>query len=367
MTTNGDYNKTLENIAKLKTEIAEAYANARPGDTQALALLNQQLQSTEEQLLSDLDEGSQPNDLGLSGLIGLGGDAVKSLDDAPAIRRVQAYDDNVSAQRLYAVAHLYYLAQQERAGIFRAVLKLQNLFKSGQVRLSSGQGALLLYQYDRKRVLQYSMRERMQAYSRVFGYTKIKPTAGSRPNTAFHGLFENFNQNVARYFRDKRISDVISPDTTRDSFGSIATVRRAGLDLRNNLKKASYGHINVMTLEISQLLDNAFSILGAEDVRSLFGADDAWEVLEGIFSQYMKKDVRTSELSRLGVVGRRVLLWLSEGYIVNDSRPAFEANLIDIAEDAEEWLTVASSLGEVSSRPQKVRSSNIVPIRRKTG
>ena len=364
MTTNGEYNETLKNIAKLRKDLAEAYAAARPGDPQALALLNQKLQNTEDLLLSALDETPQSNDQGLSGLIGLGDDAVKSLDDAPPIRKVKAYDDNVSAQRLYAVAHLYYLAQQERAGIFQAVLKLQDLFKAGQVRLSSGEGALLLYQYDRKRVLQYSLRERMQAYSRVFGYTKVKPIAGARPNVAFQGLFTNFNQHVARFFRDKRISDVISPDTKRDSFGSVATVRRAGLDLRNNLKKASYGHINVMAIEVSQLLDNAFSILGAEDVRNLFGADDAWEVLEGILSQHMKKDVRASELSRLGVVGRRVLLWLSESYIINDSRSAFEANLTDIAEDTEEWLTVASSLGEVTSMTRKA-PSNVVPLRRR--
>ena len=76
----------------------------------------------------------------------------------------------------------------------------------------------------------------MQAYRRVFGYTK---PAGStaRPNVQFHGLFRNFIEQTAKYWRDKRISEVIRERATDPSFGSIATVRRAALDLRNNLKR----------------------------------------------------------------------------------------------------------------------------------
>jgi hypothetical protein len=47
------------------------------------------------------------------------------------------------------------------------------------------------------------------------------------------------------------------------SFGSIAIVRRSGFDLRNNLKFTSFGHINVMRVELMQLLCEAFLILGA--------------------------------------------------------------------------------------------------------
>ena len=52
------------------------------------------------------------------------------------------YDDTVTSERLLAIADLYYLYQHERMGVFRAVLKMQELFRAGQVRLSSGEGAL---------------------------------------------------------------------------------------------------------------------------------------------------------------------------------------------------------------------------------
>jgi hypothetical protein len=48
---------------------------------------------------------------------------------------------------------------------------------------------------------------------------------------------------------------------TPESFGSMAIARRAGLDLRNNLKFTSCGHLNVLRVEVMQLLDEAFRFL----------------------------------------------------------------------------------------------------------
>src|SRR5438094_488194 len=73
------------------------------------------------------------------------------------------------------------------------------------------------------------------------------------------------------------------------SFGSIAIVRRSGLDLRNNLKFTSFGHLNVMRVEVMQLLEEAFKILGADDVRNLFGTDSAWDTVEEILVRYFNE------------------------------------------------------------------------------
>ena len=59
------------------------------------------------------------------------------------------YDENLRSERIHAIADLYYLYQHERIGIFRIVKKLQELFQAGAVRLSDGEGAGRLYQYDR--------------------------------------------------------------------------------------------------------------------------------------------------------------------------------------------------------------------------
>ena len=49
---------------------------------------------------------------------------------------IPEYDDQVNRERISAIADLYYIYQHERLGVFRAVLKLQDLFRSGSVRLS---------------------------------------------------------------------------------------------------------------------------------------------------------------------------------------------------------------------------------------
>jgi hypothetical protein len=46
-------------------------------------------------------------------------------------------------------------------------------------------------------------------------------------------------------------------------------VRCAGLDLRNNLKFTSFGHLTVLQVQVRQLLDEAFRILKQNEVTHL--------------------------------------------------------------------------------------------------
>ena len=294
-----------------------------------------------------------PPDQGLAALAGIGPEAADSLQNARISMGVLPYDETVTSERILAVADLYYLYNFEKIGVFHALLKLQEMFKSGSVRLSGGEGAFRLYQFDRRQVLRYTYRDRQQAYQRVFGYTKSAPFPGAEANRTFHRLLVHFMSQVAHYFRDKRVSEVIRPGSDRGTFGSVAVVRRSGLDLRDNLKHASYGHVNVLRVEVMQLLEEAFDILESEDVRRLFGADTAWDVIEEILHRYLHRpEVHASARSRMATAGRDVMRWLAQPHILNNSRIEFEVMLTDIAEDAEEWLTSAESLGV--ARPQIV-------------
>ena len=220
------------------------------------------------------------------------------------------------------------------------------------MRLSSGPGAYGLYRFDWRQVLRYTQLERLQAYRRVFGYTQTPPAPGAQPNHDFHGLFVHFVSEVAEFFRDKRVSEVIRP-ATDPSFGSIAVVRRAGLDLRNNVKHASYGHVVVLRVEVMQLLDEAFRILGEPDILKLFGAENAWDVIEEVMRQYLDQpQVYASARNRMAVAGRDILRWLGQPHILNTTRAEFEALLLDIGDRSEEWLTSAESLGASYRRPK---------------
>jgi hypothetical protein len=166
----------------------------------------------------------------------------------------------------------------------------------------------------------------------------------SRANTDFHHLFTHFVNQVTLYWRDKRISDVIRERAYDPSFGAVAIVRRAGLDLRNNLKFMSFGHLNVMRVEVMQLLDEAFRILDAPDIKRLFGADTAWDVVEDVLVRHFNERLVTSPRQRMGATGRDILRWLAQPHILQTQRAQFEALLLQIAEPSEEWLTSAQSL-----------------------
>lgn len=194
-------------------------------------------------------------------------------------------------------------------------------------------------------MLRYTHADRMAAYTRVLGYGGGAVPRGSRENTDFHRLLSHFANQVALFWRDKRISDVIRERAHDPAYGSIATVRRSGLDFRNNIKHTSYGNANVMRVEVMQLLDEAFRILGSPDVMRIFGADNAWDVIESVLVHYFNERLQTSPRQRMAVAGRELIRWLAQPHILETTRAEFEALLLEIAEFAEEWITSAQSIG----------------------
>jgi hypothetical protein len=345
MSTTGESQGLYDRIAALKEALTSKLAPQLIQNPQLADVLTQQIEALLSQVVNDEIKATAPPDGGLAELIGLGPQAATQVTATRLPQGVDDYDDQVASERILAVADLYYLYQHEKVGVFRAVKKLQELFNAGAVRLSSGDGAYGLYRFDRRKVLRYTQKDRLQTYRRVFGYTTVLPMPSAKPNTQFHAMFTQFVNSIAAFWRDKRISDVIRDRAYDPSFGSIATVRRAGLDLRNNLKWASYGHVNVLRIEVLQLLEEAFKILNADDVKKLFGADNAWDVLEEIMLRYFQEDVNASQRHRMAVAGRNIIRWLAQKYVLNTSRAEFEALLREVADYAEEWLTSAETLG----------------------
>jgi hypothetical protein len=344
MATEKEYQSLFDRVAALREQVANNLSADLVSNPQLADALTKQIDDLLQGVVVSDNNQPLPPDKGLSALAGIGPTASADLGDTRIPQGVTAYDDSITSERIVAVGDMYYLWQHEKIGVFRVVQKLQELFRAGSVRLSSGQGAFSLYQFDRRQVLRYTQRDRIAAYRRVFGYGGGSAPAGARPNTDFHNLFTHFIQQVTLFWRDKRISDVIRERAYDPSFGSIAIVRRAGLDLRNNLKWLSFGDVNVLRVEVMQLLEEAFKILDAPDVKRLFGADNAWDVVEEVLVRYYKERLVTSPRQRMGVTGREVLRWLAQPHILTTTRAQFETLLLEIAENAEEWLTSAQAM-----------------------
>lgn len=345
MATEQEYQSLLERVAALR-QTASAQLGAEIAQNPGLAdALIKQIDDMFAAVLDADANAPTPPDKGLAELVGIGPQAATEFGRARMPHGVKPYDDTVTAERIIAVGDLYYIYQHEKIGVFRVVQKLQELFRAGALRLSAGPGAFALYQFDRREVLRYTRRDRWAAYRRVLGYGGAALSPSARPNIEFHPMFTHFVNQVVLYWRDKRISDVIRERAYDPSFGSVSIVRRAGLDLRNNLKFTSYGNLNVLRVEVMQLLEEAFRILNSDDVKRLFGADNAWDVVEEVLVRYFNERLVTSPRQRMGVAGREILRWLAGPHILQTTRGQFESLLLQIAEYAEEWLTSAQSLG----------------------
>ena len=349
MATQKEYQDLLDRVAALREQVTNNLSADLVSNPQLADALTKQIDDLLNSAVTSDSATPPPSDQGLSALAGVGPSASSDLGDTRIPQGVTAYDDTITSERIIAVGDMYYLWQHEKIGVFRVVQKLQELFRAGTVRLSGGQGAFALYQFDRRQVLRYTQRDRVAAYRRVFGYGGGPAPAGARPNTDFHALFTHFIQQVTLFWRDKRISDVIRERAYDPSFGSIAIVRRAGLDLRNNMKWLSFGDVNVLRVEVMQLLEESFRILDAPDVKNLFGADNAWDVVEEVLIRYYKERLTTSPRQRMGVTGREVLRWLAQPHILTTTRAQFETLLLEIAENAEEWLTSGQAM-QLASR-----------------
>jgi hypothetical protein len=349
MPTTTEYDKRNDRIAALLQNTIDALGPELVANPQLAEVLNRMVDDRLRRDDTAQASRPQPADGGLADLIGLGGAAPADLGETQVSSGVIDYDDTVTSDRILSAGDLYYIYMHERIGVFRVMDKLQELFRAGTLRISAGPGAYGLYRFDKHGILRYRMRDRLRAYRRVLGYTHSDPGSNARANPEFHGLFQHFIGETAKFWRDKRISEVIRERATDPTFGSIAIVRRAALDLRNNLKNSSYGYVNVLRIETSQALAEAFKILAAPDIKAQFGAETEWDVIELVLWQYFHQSVNASTMNRMAISGREIIRWLAEPYVLKTSRPDFEAVLYRIAEYTEEWIS--SEEGMRLSRP----------------
>jgi hypothetical protein len=201
----GDAQSAYAKLATLFDFLLEQYDEVLlkdPAFAQSVANLSN---VAEQQFEESLREQQDPADSGIASLIGLGGDAVDDLRKLPPPKLLPGFDETVVSERLLALADLYYIYLQERlGGVFRVVLKLQELCKAGELRLADGKGAFALYKFDQQSSLRTSWAERFTAYCRSFGYgcAQAAAAAGETRNAAFHGLLVHFITEVASYFRE---------------------------------------------------------------------------------------------------------------------------------------------------------------------
>src|SRR5437764_5376519 len=204
-----DYQNLFDRIAALRETVTSRLASDLIANPQLAEALTKQIDDMLQNVVDADSKAPAPPDKGLAALAGVGADAATEFGKTRIPAGVEPYDETITSERIVAVGDLYYLFQHEWIGVFRVVQKLQELFRTGTVRLSGGAGAFALYQFDRREVLRYTTRDRLAAYRRVLGYGGGPGPAGARPHGDFHNLFGHFVNQVTLFWRAQRISDVI--------------------------------------------------------------------------------------------------------------------------------------------------------------
>src|SRR2546427_2404222 len=161
MATEQEYQSLHDRVAGLMEKAAELRSTDLISNPQLADALIKQIDSLLQSAVDADAKAMPPPDKGLAALAGIGPDASADFGKTRVPPGVEPYDDTINSERIVAVADVYYLWQHEKIGVFRVVQKLQELFRAGTLRLSGGPGAFGLYQFDRREVLRYTMRDRI--------------------------------------------------------------------------------------------------------------------------------------------------------------------------------------------------------------
>src|SRR4051794_20116115 len=182
MATERDYQSLYDRVAALRDTVTSRLASDLITNPQLADALTKQIDDMLQSVVDADSKAPPPPDEGLAELAGIGQQAARDLGQTRIPPGVEAYDETITSERIIAVGDIYYLYQHEKIGVFRVVQKLQELFRAGAVRLSSGIGAFKLYQFDRREVLRYTQRDRLAAYP-VFSTTAAYPCRSARAPT----------------------------------------------------------------------------------------------------------------------------------------------------------------------------------------
>lgn len=256
-------------------------------------------------------------------------------------------DRKITPENVFSVSNLYACYQFDQLGVFGVVESVFRDFFYGKLRISSEPGALALYRYEKRKKERYPKSKRYQIYKRCFNYGPAKLAADSLVNRDFHKLLLNFVTAVTRFYRDQRISEVIRKGAAgvQPSFGSLETVKKAGIDLRNSINRYSAGVTLLFTMELSSYLTECLDVLRLPEIQSSYNVKNEWQLIEKIGEQRLRKVEKASVRGSLAQEGKRMLEWLAGDDVLEEDNIPFEITLNLVGQWAERWSISHKSLG----------------------
>ena len=144
MTTTQRVQNQEQQLGELAQQLADRLAPRLIANPELATQIVDRIDTLFDAAIQENENLPRPADGGLANLVGIGDESAQHVGDTRLPYQVRPYDNSFRVERGLAVADLYYIYQHEMIGIFGSILKLQELFKAGTVRLSNGDGAYRL-------------------------------------------------------------------------------------------------------------------------------------------------------------------------------------------------------------------------------
>jgi uncharacterized protein len=223
-----------------------------------------------------------------------------------------AVDLEVVATNLRAIQALYFAAMLERLALFQVVDRLVELFMQGQLTLGATDARTRLSEYGKRRADRLSEAQRRELYARVFG---VAGGAASTPsNHEFDTLWIRFVSAVASW----------APP------GDNGALRTAARELATNLSL----HGNALSLyvakELAETVRDAIDIVCDPDVRAVYGARDAWQLIDQVATLELGGARNAVRYWTTAAAGAVVIAWLAKH--LERLTPSFTVAMLELSE-----------------------------------
>jgi len=208
-----------------------------------------------------------------------------------------------NAATLYAIMVL-----GDEMGIFRVADAVLNAVTLGKVDVGSSTTATRLYNYMKLRDERTTAEERSMFYKQVFSIGQGQTMDQMATNQNFGALWDSLMSEVIRYIR--KFERVDNPELV-SKFG----VRQAILNLQHNLSRAASGMVKIYIPEMYAHLEDAISIINAEELKDQLGhgvARDVWNVIESVSMDAFNYYPNTSALRTIAATARSIILAVAE-------------------------------------------------------